>query len=66
MITLTVGRPRLTLGLDEHQRVDHGTHVRLHGELPGITADDLVVLTELGALRGRGAPGSPSPASSGP
>ncbi|MEV2274409.1 ferredoxin [Nocardiopsis sp. NPDC049922] len=59
MITLTIGRPRLTLGLDEHQRVDHDTHVRLHGELPEITADDLVVLAELGALRGCGGAGFP-------
>ncbi|MCY9785976.1 ferredoxin [Nocardiopsis sp. EMB25] len=59
MITLTLGRPRLTTGLDEHERVDHDTHVRLHGELPKMTADDLITLTELGALPGRGGAGFP-------
>ncbi|WP_116246144.1 NADH-quinone oxidoreductase subunit NuoF family protein [Nocardiopsis sp. FIRDI 009] len=59
MITLTIGRPRLTAGLDEHERVDHDTHLRLHGALPGMTADDLLALAELGSLRGRGGAGFP-------
>ncbi|MFE3459910.1 ferredoxin [Nocardiopsis aegyptia] len=59
MTTVTIGPPRLTTGLDSHERVDHDTHVRLHGALPRLAADDLITLAGLGGLRGRGGAGFP-------
>ncbi|GAB3702188.1 NADH-quinone oxidoreductase subunit NuoF family protein [Nocardiopsis oceani] len=59
MRTMTIGAPRLTAGLDEHQRIDHDTHLALHGPLPRMAADDLITLAGLGNLRGRGGAGFP-------
>ncbi|MFL1378004.1 MULTISPECIES: ferredoxin [unclassified Nocardiopsis] len=59
MKTLSLGEPRLTLGLDRYRRVSHDAHRALHGTLPDLGADDLITLTGMGGLRGRGGAGFP-------
>lgn len=56
---LTLGTARLTAGLESHTRLDYLTHRVLHGDLPTLSADDLITLAGLGSLRGRGGAGFP-------
>lgn len=59
MRSLSLGEPRLTLGLDRYRRVSHDVHRALHGSLPDLGADDLITLAGMGGLRGRGGAGFP-------
>jgi NADH:ubiquinone oxidoreductase subunit F (NADH-binding) len=50
----TVGEPRLLAGLLEHDRVDYGTHRRLHGVVPRLNRQEYERRCEAVDLRGRG------------
>lgn len=56
-ITLTIGAPRVTAGMDRANRLDLRTHLAVHGELPHLDARQLITLAERIALRGRGGAG---------
>jgi NADH:ubiquinone oxidoreductase subunit F (NADH-binding) len=49
-----LGEPRLLAGLPEHERVDFGTHRRLHGDVPRLERKEYERRCETVDLRGRG------------
>ena len=51
---LSVGRPRLTAGLDRCRRLDLAGYHMVFGRLPCLTAERLIDMTERVDLRGRG------------
>jgi NADH:ubiquinone oxidoreductase subunit F (NADH-binding)/ferredoxin len=51
---LSVGRPRLTAGLDRYRRIDLVGYQMVFGRLPCLTAERLIDMTERVDLRGRG------------
>ncbi|MFE9659686.1 NADH-ubiquinone oxidoreductase-F iron-sulfur binding region domain-containing protein [Streptomyces sp. NPDC005955] len=54
-----VGLPHLTSGFDLVERLDLGTHLKVHGPLAPIGGERLAALAERIALRGRGGAGFP-------
>lgn len=54
-----IGPPRLTAGFDRFPRVDYRAHLEIHGDLPRLTTDDVLTLTGLTNLRGKGGAGFP-------
>jgi NADH:ubiquinone oxidoreductase subunit F (NADH-binding)/ferredoxin len=54
-----IGPPRLTLGLDLHDRIDRAAHERIHGRLSPLSTDQLIDLAAAGMLCGRGGAGFP-------
>lgn len=59
MNTWTIGRPRLTAGLEKAERVALDAHLRLHGPAPRMTRAALEDLTAQVRLLGRGGAGFP-------
>jgi NADH:ubiquinone oxidoreductase subunit F (NADH-binding)/ferredoxin len=51
---MCIGQARLTAGLDRFQRIDLTTHYSVFGNLPRLTADQLINATEEVNLCGRG------------
>src|SRR5215469_12669661 len=51
---LSIGQPRLTAGLDRLRRVDLVGYQAVFGELPRLTAEQLIRMAERVDLRGRG------------
>jgi NADH:ubiquinone oxidoreductase subunit F (NADH-binding)/ferredoxin len=51
---LCIGQARLTAGLDRMQRIDLTTHYSVFGNLPRLTADQLIDAADQVNLRGRG------------
>lgn len=51
---LSVGRPRLTAGLDRYRRMDLAGYQIVFGRLPCLTAERLIGMAEQVDLRGRG------------
>ncbi|MFC7480630.1 hypothetical protein ACFQX7_12060 [Luedemannella flava] len=54
-----IGPARLTAGLNRLPRLDFATHRNVHGPLPPLSVEDLVVLTTEIKLTGRGGAGFP-------
>ncbi|GAB3978290.1 hypothetical protein GCM10027615_52280 [Plantactinospora veratri] len=59
------GEPRLTAGFDEFGRLDLTAHEMVHGAVNPLSPKGLLRLVEGIELKGKGAPASRSPASSG-
>ena len=51
---LSIGQPRLTAGLDRLRRIDLVGYQAVFGELPRLTAEQLIRMAERVDLRGRG------------
>jgi NADH:ubiquinone oxidoreductase subunit F (NADH-binding)/ferredoxin len=51
---MRVGQARLTAGLDRLERIDLSAHGAVFGPMPGLTASELIRMTEQVDLRGRG------------
>jgi NADH:ubiquinone oxidoreductase subunit F (NADH-binding)/ferredoxin len=56
---MCIGQARLTAGLDQFQRIDLTTHYSVFGNLPRLTADQLIDAAERVNLCGRGGAGFP-------
>jgi len=56
---MCIGQARLTAGLDRIQRIDLTTHYSVFGNLPRLTADQLINAAEQANLCGRGGAGFP-------
>jgi NADH:ubiquinone oxidoreductase subunit F (NADH-binding)/ferredoxin len=56
---MCIGQARLTAGLDRFQRIDLTTHYSVFGNLPRLTADQLIDAAERVNLCGRGGAGFP-------
>jgi NADH:ubiquinone oxidoreductase subunit F (NADH-binding)/ferredoxin len=57
---MCIGQARLTAGLDRIQRIDLTTHYSVFGNLPRLTADQLIDAAERVSLRGRGGAAFPT------
>jgi NADH:ubiquinone oxidoreductase subunit F (NADH-binding)/ferredoxin len=51
---MCIGQARMTAGLNRVDRIDLATHYQVFGELPKLTADQLISMTQEVDLRGRG------------
>jgi len=56
---MCIGQARLTAGLDRFERIDLTTHYSVFGNLPRLTADQLIDAAERVKLCGRGGAGFP-------
>jgi NADH:ubiquinone oxidoreductase subunit F (NADH-binding)/ferredoxin len=56
---MCIGQARLTAGLDRFERIDLTTHYSVFGNLPRLTADQLIDAAEQVKLCGRGGAGFP-------
>jgi NADH:ubiquinone oxidoreductase subunit F (NADH-binding)/ferredoxin len=52
--TLCIGQPRLTAGLERWQRIDLTAYQTVFGQLPRLSAEQLITMAERVDLRGRG------------
>ncbi len=57
---MCIGQARLTAGLDRFERIDLTTHYSVFGNLPRLTADQLIDAAERVNLRGRGGAAFPT------
>jgi NADH:ubiquinone oxidoreductase subunit F (NADH-binding)/ferredoxin len=57
---MCIGQARLTAGLDRFERIDLTTHYSVFGNLPRLTADQLIDAAERVSLRGRGGAAFPT------
>ncbi len=58
-VVWTIGAPRVLAGLDRAYTLDHAEHVAVHGALPTVDAERLIVLLDESGLAGRGGAGFP-------